>query len=398
MTPRILILSVSAGAGHVRAAEAMELAARQLVPGAYVRNVDVLQLTNRFFRYVYGPLYVDLVNAAPHLLGYLYDLLDRPPRRLGLCERFRLRFQDWNLHAFAKLLLREKWDLVINTHFTPAEIIAALRRQGKFNVPQVTATTDFGLHRLWVHQPCDRYFTATDEAAVYLRESGVPAETIFTTGIPIDPVFGVPKQRSALRAKHGLADDRPVVLQLSGGFGVGPIEKYLRALLAVPVPLQIVTIAGKNAQRVRQLQAVPVPPRHRLRVIGYTRDIDEYMAAADLVMSKSGGLTTAESLARGAVMVVVNPTPGQECRNSDFLLENGAAIKVNNIEVLPSKVTELLCDESRMRSLRSNVRRVARPRAALDVLLKSLELIGIHPIGGNGYPLDDPLPPCHHDA
>jgi processive 1,2-diacylglycerol beta-glucosyltransferase len=398
MTPRILILSVSAGAGHVRAAEAMELAARQLLPGAHVRNVDVLQLTNRFFRYVYGPLYVDLVNAAPHLLGYMYDLLDRTPRRLGLGERFRLRFQEWNLRAFVKLLTGERWDLVINTHFTPAEIIATLRRRGQFHSPQVTATTDFGLHRIWVHLPCDRYFTATDEAAVYLRERGVSAETILATGIPIDPIFSVPKDRSSCRVKHGLADDRPVVLQLSGGFGVGPIEKYMRALLAVSVPLQIVTIAGKNAERVRRLQAVPVPARHRLRVIPYTRDIDEYMAAADLVMSKSGGLTTAETLARGAIMVVVNPTPGQECRNCDFLLENGAAIKVNNIEVLPSKLTELLCDEGRMRTLRANVRRVARPRAAFDVLLKSLELIGVSPVGANGYPLDDPLPPCHHDA
>jgi processive 1,2-diacylglycerol beta-glucosyltransferase len=398
MTPRILILSVSAGAGHVRAAEAMELAARQLLPGAHVRNVDVLQLCNRFFRYCYGALYVDLVNSAPHLLGYLYDLLDRPPRRFGLGERLRLHWQDCNLSALVRLLLAEPWDLVINTHFTPAEIVAALRRAGKLNVPQVTATTDFGLHRLWVHRPCDRYFAATDEAAVYLHRHGIPAETVFATGIPIDPVFGIPKDRSACRSRHGLADDRPVVLQLSGGFGVGPIAKYLRALLEVPVPLQIVTVAGRNEKRLRQLQAVPVPPRHKVKVIGFTRDIDEYMAAADLVMSKPGGLTTAETLARGAILVVVNPTPGQECRNSDFLLENGAAIKVNNIEVLPSKVADLLRDEGRMRSLRANVRRVARPRAAFDVLERSLELIGVRPVGGNGTPLDDPPAPCDHDA
>jgi processive 1,2-diacylglycerol beta-glucosyltransferase len=132
------------------------------------------------------------------------------------------------------------------------------------------------------------------------------------------------------------------------------------------------------------LQAVPVPPRHRLRLIAFTNDIDEYMAAADLVMSKSGGLTTAETLARGAVMVIVNPTPGQECRNSDFLLENGADIKVNNIEVLPAKLDDLLADEVRLRTLRANVRRLARPRAAFDVAAKSLEFIGVHPVGANG--------------
>jgi processive 1,2-diacylglycerol beta-glucosyltransferase len=251
MTPRILILSVSAGAGHVRAAQAVESAVRQLVPGAYVRHVDVLQLTNRFFRYVYGALYIDLVNAAPHLVGYLYDLLDRPPRGPRPIERLRLLFQDSNLHAFVRLLLGGRWDLVINTHFTPAEIIAALRRHGRLHVPQTVATTDFGLHRLWIHQQCDRYFTATDEAAVYLYERGISTETTSTTGIPIDPVFAVAKDRSACWSRQGLANDRPVVLQLSGGFGVGPIEKYLRALLAVPTPLQIVTIAGRNERRVR---------------------------------------------------------------------------------------------------------------------------------------------------
>jgi processive 1,2-diacylglycerol beta-glucosyltransferase len=384
MTPRILILAISAGAGHVRAAEAMELAVRQRLPGAHVRNVDVLQLTNRLFRYLYGPFYVDLVNSAPHLLGYLYDILDQPRRPRSFGERLRQRIQDWNLQAFVRLLLGEQWDLIINTHFLPAEMVAGLRMKGRLSVPQVTATTDYGLHRLWVNQPCDRFFTATDEAAVYLHEHGIPAETVFATGIPIDPVFCTPKDRTACRARHGLADDRPVVLQLSGGFGVGPIEKYLRALLEVHVPLQIVTVAGRNEKRQRQLQAVPVPARHRVKVIGFTHDIDEYMAAADLVVSKPGGLTTAETLARGAVMVIVNPTPGQEGRNNDFLLENGAAIKVNNIEVLSHKVTDLLRDEARMRFLRANVRRAARPRAAFDVLDKSLELIGIQPTSETG--------------
>jgi processive 1,2-diacylglycerol beta-glucosyltransferase len=384
MTPRILILSASAGAGHVRAAEAMELAARQVLPGAYVRNVDVLQLTNRFFRYFYGALYVDLVNSAPHFLGYAYDLLDRPPRRLAVIERLRLGLQDGNLRGLVRLLLEGQWDLIINTHFTSAEIVACLKRQGRLAAPQVMATTDFGLHRLWVHQPCERYFTATDEAATYLHRNGLPEESVFVTGIPIDPAFSVPKDRRECRARLGLGDDRPVVLQLSGGFGVGPIEKYLHALLEMSVPLQIVTIAGRNERRARQLRAVPVPPRHRVRVIDYTREIDEYMAAADLVVSKPGGLTTAETLARGAIMVIVNPTPGQECRNSDFLLENGAAIKVNNIEVLPAKVGELLGDEGRLRSLRSNVRRLARPRAAFEVLAKALELIDVHPAGVNG--------------
>jgi processive 1,2-diacylglycerol beta-glucosyltransferase len=377
MAQRILVLSASVGGGHLRAAEAVELALKQLRPQAHVRNVDVLQLTNRFFRRVYSKyLYLDLVNKAPHVLGYFYDLLDQPSRSgANRGDRLRRALQGLNLGPFVKFLHSEPWDLVINTHFLPAEMIAQLRRKDKIDVPQVTVTTDFETHRLWVNQPCERYFTATDEGAVYLRSWGVPAADVRATGIPIHPVFAEPKDRAALLARHGLGADRPVVLQLAGGFGVGPIEKLFRSLLDVEVPLQVVTVAGRNEKLKGLLQQVEVPGRHRVQVIGFTKQIDELMAVADLVVSKPGGLTTSEALASGTPMVVVNPIPGQESRNSDFLLENGAAIKVNNAATLAYKVTALLNEPARLQRLRDNARRVARPRAAFEVVERSLELI-----------------------
>jgi processive 1,2-diacylglycerol beta-glucosyltransferase len=378
-SPRILILSASVGAGHLRAAEAVEKALRITVPDATVKNVDVLDLTNRVFRRVYGKLYLDLVNKAPHVLGYFYDIMDRPARS-GQGDRMRLVLQKLNLKVFIRFLQKEPWDLVINTHFLPAEIIASLRKQGELTLPQVTVTTDFDTHRLWVNQPCERYFTATEEGALYLQTWGVPAQDIQSTGIPIDPVFAEPKERAACRAKHGLAEDRPVLLQLAGGFGVGPIASYYRALLDVSVPIQLATVAGRNEALKTELEKIPCPSHHRSKVFGFTREIDELMAAADLVVSKPGGLTTSETLARGAVMVIVNPIPGQESRNSDFLLENGAAVKANSTTLLTHKVTALLKDPKRMESHRANVHRIARPRAAFDVVEKSLALIGKAPL------------------
>ena len=376
MPPRILVLSASVGAGHLRAAEAVEVALRQIVPDATVRNVDVLEMTNRLFRRIYGKLYLDLVNLAPHALGYFYDLTDRPSRSgRNRSDRFRLVLEKLNLKTFTKFLRSEPRDLVINTHFLPAEIIASLRKRGKLSLPQVTVTTDFETHRLWVNQPCERYFTATEEGALYLRHWGVPAETIFVTGIPIHPVFSTPKDRVACLRKHGLAEDLPVILQLSGGFGVGPIEKLFAAILHVQKPVQLVTITGRNEALKKKLTALDTPSRHRVKVMGFTKEIDELMQAADLVVTKPGGLTTSEVLARGAVMVIVNPIPGQESRNSDYLLENGAAIKVNNSATLPYKINHLLSDTSRLAQLRENVRRIAHPRAAFDVVQSALELI-----------------------
>src|SRR6185437_15545144 len=213
--------SASVGAGHLRAAQAIELALREVVPQATVRNVDVLELTNAPFRRLYGKFYLDLVNKAPHVLGYFYDLLDQPSRSgKNRTDRLRLAVEKLNLRKFIQLIKDEPWDLVINTHFLPAEIIASLRRKGELSLPQVTATTDFETHRLWVNQPCDRYFTATPEGKLYLEHWGVPASDIFVTGIPIHPVFATPKDKRDCIVKHGLATDRPIVLQLSGGFGV----------------------------------------------------------------------------------------------------------------------------------------------------------------------------------
>src|SRR5437588_6692987 len=125
---RILVLSASVGAGHLRAAEAVELALRQVVPDANVKNVDVLSLTNAAFRHIYGKAYLDLVNKAPHVLGYFYDLLDQPSRS-GRYWRGKLRLagEKLNLKRFVKFLQSEPWDLGINTHFLPAEILTSMR-------------------------------------------------------------------------------------------------------------------------------------------------------------------------------------------------------------------------------------------------------------------------------
>src|SRR5438093_5533746 len=263
MAKRVLVLSASVGAGHLRAAQAVELPLRQLDPSAVVKSMDVLGLTNAAFRRVYGKAYLDLVNKAPHVLGYFYDLLDRPPSSRRKSDRLRLTVEKLNLRPLLRFLRDEPWDIIVNTHFLPAEMIASLRRRGELTTPQFTATTDFETHRLWVNQPCDRYFTATPEGAIYLQHWGVPAKDTMVTGIPIHPVFAQAKDRQALLAKHGLSGDRPIVLQLSGGFGVGPIEKLYQALLDIEIPLEVVAVTGRNEKLRARLAGLDVPVRHR---------------------------------------------------------------------------------------------------------------------------------------
>ena len=374
---KILILSASVGGGHLRAAEAMELALRQAAPDAAIRNIDVLTLANRAFRRIYGKGYLDFAVRAPHFLGYVYDLLDRPKDKEGEFEpdRLRVALEKLNMQPFLRLLKSETWDIVVNTHFLPAEIIASLRSSGRISVPQVTVTTDFMTHRLWVQEPCEHYFAATAEGAVYLSSWGVHRERISVTGIPIHPVFCRRKRHSECLKAQGLRGDRPIVLLLSGGFGVGPIEQLFQATLTVAAPIDVVVVCGRNEELAQKLAQRQPPKRHRVTILGYTTDIDELMAVADVVISKPGGLTSAEVLARGSVLAIVNPIPGQESRNSDYLLENGAAVKIGPVATLAYKIDTLLNDRQRLARLKTNARRLGRPRAAFAAAEKVLAMI-----------------------
>ena len=371
MAQRILILSASVGAGHMRAAEAIELAIRQTEPGATVRNLDVLELTNAAFRRLYAQAYLDIVNKAPQVLGLFYDLLNKP-RKTYPHDRLKAAFQKLNLRRLCEMLQCESWDIVVNTHFLPTEIIAQLRRRRRISTPQITVTTDFETHRAWVHRPCERYCTATEEGAAYLARLGADPATIAVTGIPIHPVFSQPKPREECIRRQGLKGDRPIVLQLAGGFGVGPIEKLFEAILQVEQPIELVVVSGRNEKVRQQLEKAAVPARYRTKILGFTDQIDELMAAADVVVTKPGGLTSSEVLARGAAMLIVNPIPGQESRNSDHLLEQGAAIKANNLATLPLKLSRLLADPPRLARIKENARRISRPQAAFDVARMAL--------------------------
>jgi processive 1,2-diacylglycerol beta-glucosyltransferase len=369
----VLVLSASAGAGHVRAAEALQRALAASGAVREVRHVDVLQHTTKLFRRVYRQVYLDLVNRAPEVLGWLYDYLDTPWKH----ARLRLAFDKLSARPFVKLLEAARPQWILSTHFLPAEIIAWLRDRERLVTRQALVVTDFDLHAMWLVRHVERYFVALDETRAHLVCLGVPAERISVTGIPIDPVFAESKDGRAMRAKHGLDPERTTILVAAGGFGVGPVEHLVRALLDLRHRAQAVVICGRSAElraRLDELAAgVPGDARVTVKIVGYTTEMDQYMAAADLLVGKPGGLTMSEALAKGLVPVMVNPIPGQEERNADHLLEEGAAIRCNNLPVLAYKIDRLLGDPARLAALRANGRRLARPHAAGDVVMALIE-------------------------
>src|SRR5215203_5408789 len=371
---KVLILSASAGAGHMRAADAVERAFKLTGAASEVKHVDTLQYTNKLFRHLYSRAYIDLVNKSPELLGWFYDHLDKPWKN----ERRRLALDKLNTRPFVKMLQEYEPDITVCTHFLPAEIISWLKAKGRVGFRQAIVVTDFDVHAMWLCHHYEQYFVALDETREHLVRLGIPAAKVTTSGIPIDPVFAEHKGRLEMRAKHGLKPEVTTVLVSAGGFGVGPIEHMLESLAGMKHPAQIVALCGRNGELKSSLEsaAARLPPSHHVTIkpVGFTTEMDEYMSAADILLGKPGGLTTSEALAKGLVFVIVNPIPGQEERNSDHLLENWAAIRCNNPAILGYKIERLLKDGQKLNFMRENTLKFARPNAAFEIIDKLLEL------------------------
>lgn len=374
MFDKVLILSASAGAGHVRAAAALERTFLQMGAARQVRHVDTLDYTNVVFRRLYSEAYLEMVNNAPGLLGWLYDYLDQPWQN----ERQRLIWDRLNTRPFIKLLEQYQPEITVCTHFLPAEIISWLRAKERLYSPQAIVVTDLDVHAMWLCHHYERYFVARSETREQMSRLGIPVEKIVVSGIPIDPVFSEPKDKIEMRRKHGLKPDLTTIVLSAGGFGSDSIESILNSLLELQHEAQVVAICGRNEELREKLNSLvscyPLKTRVEVKVVGYTTVMDEYMSAADLMLGKPGGLTTSEALAKGLVFVIVNPIPGQEERNADHLLEDGVALRCNNLPALAWKMDQLLDDPKRLETMRQNVQRVARPAAASEIVKELLKL------------------------
>jgi len=368
------MLSASAGAGHVRAAEAIEKAFHEIEPLSEVRHLDVLNFTNKVFRHFYSKAYIDLVNKMPAVPGWMYDKLDTPWKN----ERRRLALDKLNTRPLVRLLRDYQPDMIVCTHFLPAEIVSWLKAKERLASRQAIIVTDFDVHAMWLVHHYEHYFVAIDEAGAYLEALGIPSHRITVSGIPIDPVFTQKKNKTEMRMKHGLDVERTTILLSAGGFGVGSVEPLIAAVKQLSQRAQIVAICGRNEELRKRLQKTAARANQddtvSVKPVGYTQEMDEYMTAADLVLGKPGGLTTSEGLAKGLAFVIVDPIPGQEERNSDHLLEAGVAIRCNNLPTLAYKIDRLLSENGRLARMQASSKRMGRPNAAREIVRRVTEL------------------------
>ncbi len=361
---RALILSASAGTGHVRCGQALEKAFAADPRVEQVVHKDALRYTNKLFRDFYSKLYLQLVREAPSLLGWFYRTTDEPWKG----ETARVQLDRLNTRPLVKFINEFAPTAVLCTHFMPAGIISHLIERGDLKTHLSIVVTDLDCHAMWLSRVFHRYFVAIPETKAHLEAIGLPGDRVSVTGIPIDPDFARPVDGAAVRARLGLRADRLTLLLSAGALGVGPTEVVVRRLLELPAEVQVIVICGKSAELEQRIRELTATAPERFAVLGYCDHMHELMHSVDLFIGKPGGLTTSEALACGLPMCIVSPIPGQEERNSDHLLEEGAAIRVNELTTLPWKLGRLFADPSRLGRMRTAAAALGRPHAAREVV------------------------------
>lgn len=373
-TCRALILYVKAGVGHERAARAVAQSMREIDPRCDPVLHDALEFSTWPLRLLYASSYNRMLARTPRVWGALYRRAGTRPH--GFRARSRTRFTMLFCKDFLGAVERFRPESILCTQFLPSEVYATLRDEGQLAVPVSTVVTDFMIHPIWVYRGMDRYFVATQTTKDQLVDTGeVPPERVQVTGIPIDPKFAIPIGCTDARRQLGLDPDpsRPMILVMSGGFGWGPVEQVLEVVLSLPDRVQAAVICGRNEGLRRKLAARVRGLEDRIKISGFTDRVDLYMAAADVMVGKSGGLTMSEAMARALPMIVFRPIPGQEERNCDFLLETGAGVRVHDYEELHFRLMTFVMHPEYLEVMRAAAGRIGRPNASRDVARALME-------------------------
>ena len=363
MRKRVLILSASVGSGHVKAAEALAQVMRCRPDVEEVLSDDSLDHTNVLHRQFYSTLYKKLSAMMPEFLGWWYEKSDDP----WFADKGRLVIDLPQAVPLMNLVKQFRPDVILCTHFMPAGVISWLIAKGKLDARLGVVVTDFHFHAFWITRAFDWYFVAQEEDKIHMEALGLPGDRIVVSGIPVDPAFAETVDREAVLIRHGLDPAKPMVLLAGGSLGLSPATAAVRQLLQLKPDFQMVVVCGKNEEMQSQVSAIIVGRETDFRVFGYTHEMADFMGAASVLMSKPGGMTTAEALARGLPMLILDPIGGQEERNADVLLEAGAALKCSEVTLIGHKLRRLLDDPGLRERMSANARSLGRPNAAAEI-------------------------------
>jgi len=360
---KILLLYITDVSGHRSAAAAIEKGLKELAPGTQIMSINAFKYTNPISEKIVNRIYTAVIKKTPKIWDYMYD----NPRVKKSLEKLKEFVHRNNSPKLQRLFDKFQPDLVVCTQAFPCGMVADYKKWSGSQLPLVGVLTDFVPHAYWIYDDVDYYVTPAEVVSKRLMERGVPAGKINAFGIPFDPAFNQPVYVNAVKEKLQLDPAMKTILIMGGGQGLGPIKTIVKSLEKVRQPLQEIIVCGTNKKLFKQLKRKARRSRHRMSVCGYVNNINELMAVSDLIVTKPGGITTAEALSKGLPMIIIKPLPGQEMNNTQFLINERAAIKLDRAADIHRTIEELLASPGKLVSLTKAATRIGKPDAALDI-------------------------------
>jgi processive 1,2-diacylglycerol beta-glucosyltransferase len=365
--PRLLMLYASAGAGHMQAAKSL-IAVCKETHATDAEAIDILDYTPAYFRNIYRGSYLQIVKRIPELWGYLYDRSYKF-KKPTITTRLHHTVGNMHLAPLLKYVRQFKPDGIVFTHFLGWDALGSLKSLKLFDIPFFCVVTDFAVHALWINKYVYKYYVASEGEKRVLMSHSIKEKNILITGIPVSPEFAAGSNKEKLRKKLGIKKSSPTALMISGRYNLQGYESLLASFKDVKKYVHIIVLVGRNKLlEIKMQQISKTLSNKKVTILGMVDNMHELMAASDIVISKPGGLTTSEVLASKTLMAVIDPIPGQEQRNSDYLLEAGVAIRIHDMETGGKKIADLLTNSRRLAIMRRHLKYVSRPRAAYEII------------------------------
>lgn len=356
---KILVIHATAGAGHKKAAEAIYngIKAKMTVQ---VVLADALDYSNPVFKYSYPNFYSFVVSRMPWLWAFVFGLLDLPVVQ-PLVRIGRRIYNAVNTQKLHKFLVDEQFDWIICTQFLSAEVSGYLKRKGRIKSKVICVVTDFDVHRIWINQGIDYYTGASEYTQEKLVQLGVDRKRTFVTGIPTDPKFHKVWDQAEIRRTLGLDETKITTLIATGSFGFGPIEELVDILKGH----QLIVVCGHNKKLYDRLSNRLLP---QVKVCGLVNNMDELMAASDIMVTKPGGLSIAEALVKGLVLVFFSAIPGQEVNNVKVLEKSNVGLGIRDLNEIGKAVERLHSYREELNNQRVRSKQFGRPWAVDDII------------------------------
>lgn len=371
---RVLILTITAGEGHNSTARALRSAFEQA--GAECRVLDLYGYYWRPIRWAVNAGYLFMAAHMKRTFGRCYVRWSKN-RRGGFGGR-RLRFEhDVFCRKFERYLRKYRPDVIVCTHSLAAMATDSVKKRGRTgDFRFVGVDTDFTLLAYWEECPtADALVIANHFIDDRIEKKQIDPARVYDLGIPIDAKFAESGDRAGARGALGLDPALPTVLVMSGSMGHGDMARQIEKIDALSEDFQIICVCGRNKKALERVRTVAKEARHRVLALGFVGDVDRVMDAADVIVSKPGGLSTSEAFAKRLPLIVVDPIPGHEEENAALLSAAGAAVIPGEGGVADC-VRRFLTDGELRASLRDAVEKIRRPDAARDVCALALSLCG----------------------